>query len=164
MNRRGFLTAIMVAAVAGCATSSGDVPATVASDAALIASGLAGAFKNIPAVPSNVPAALADLATAAQALDAADTASAARPLVERIITDVAAVVTATAGMPLPAPIAEALAAAQVLLPVIEAAVGMIANATAEHVGMTPGEARLILRAAARPDEGRHHPRCAGDGS
>jgi hypothetical protein len=150
VKRRDVLigsSALFVAALMGCAQSS-DVPATVATDAGLIASGLAGAFKDISAVPGAMMAALTDLASAAQALADADTIESAQPLVQRIETDVNAMVTAVGALSLPANAASALQAAQVLLVVIEAGVNMVVTASGAREAMTPEQARLVLAAAA----------------
>ncbi len=147
MNRRTALVALS-AAVAGMLTacaSTSDIPATVATDAGLIASGLAGAFASVSAVPSAVTTALSDMASAAQALGSADTTAAAQPLVQRIEADVNAVVAAVAALPgLPAGVSTAITAAQVLLAVIEAGVNLVVSASAAPGTMTPAEARLIL--------------------
>ena len=149
MNRRNALLALWGAAVTltGCAGGS-NVPANVATDAGLIASGLAGAFKSVAAVPGAVVTALSDLASAAQALASADTTAAAQPLVQRIEADVNAVVAAVAALPLPANVSTAITAAQVLLAVIEAGVNLVVSASAAPAAMTPEEARLVLAALA----------------
>jgi hypothetical protein len=138
---------LLVAAFTGCAGSS-DVPGTVASDAGLIASGLAGAFKNISAVPGSVAAVLADLASVAQALADADTIASAQPLVQRVETDVNALVAAVGALPLPANAALAIQAAQVLVVVIESAVNLVVTASIASGTITPEEARPVLAAAA----------------
>jgi len=150
VKRRHVLTGtsiLFVAALIGCAQSS-DVPATVATDAGLIASGLAGSFKDISAVPGAMVAALTDLASAAQVLADADTIASAQPLVQRVEADVNAVVTAVGALPLPANAASALQAAQVLLVVIEAGVNLAVTASGARAAMTPEQARLVLAAAA----------------
>lgn len=149
MNRRHLLSSantFFVAALIGCARSS-DVPPTVATDAGLIASGLAGAFKDISAAPDTTVAALTDLATAAQALADADTISSAQPLVQRIEADVNAVVAAVEALPLPANTASAIQAAQVLRVLIEAGVNLMVTASGAREAMTPEQARLVLAAA-----------------
>jgi hypothetical protein len=150
VKRRHVLTGtsiLFVAALIECAQSS-DVPATVATDAGLIASGLAGSFKDASAVPGAIVAALADLASAAQVLADADTIASAQPLVQRVEADVNAVVTAVGALPLPADAASALQAAQVLLVVIEAGVNLVVTARGARAAMTPDQARLVLAAAA----------------
>jgi len=150
VNRRDVLTStsiLFVAALIGCASSS-DVPATVATDAGLIASGLAGSFKDISGVPGAIMAALTDLADAAQALADADTIASAQPLVQRVEADVNTVVAAVGALPLPANATSALQAAQVLLVVIEAGVNLVVTAGAARAAMTPEQARLVLAAAA----------------
>lgn len=150
MKRRHVLcgtSALFAALLIGCAQSS-DVPVTVATDGGLIASGLAGAFKDISAVPGAMVAALTDLASAAQALADADTIATAQPLVHRIEADVNAVVAAVGAMSLPANVASAIRAAQVLLVVIEAGVNLVVMASGARETMTPEQARLVLAAAA----------------
>ena len=150
MNRRHVLTGantLFVAALIGCARSS-DVPATVATDAGLIASGLAGAFKDISAVPGAIVAALADLASTALALADADTIASAQPLVQRIEADVNAVVAAVGALSLPANATSAIQAAQVLLAVIEAGANLVVAASGARGTMAPEPARLVLAAAA----------------
>lgn len=100
---------------------------------------------------------VADLQSlAAQVAQAASTA-AAQPQVQQFEADLNALVAALAGLPLPPPISTALAAAAVLLPVIEAAVGMLVPppapaptpAPAPVAGaaprMTPDQARSYLK-------------------
>jgi hypothetical protein len=150
VNRRHVLTGtstMFVAALIGCARSS-DVPATVATDAGLIASGLAGSFKGVSAVPGVVVTALTDLTSAAKALADADTIASAQPLAQRMEADVNAVVAAVGALPLPANMASAIQAAQVLLVVIEAGVNLAVTASGARGAMTPEQARLVLAAAA----------------
>lgn len=150
VNRRHFLTgtgALLVVTLNGCAGSS-DVPVSVVSDAGLIAAGLAGAFKDVSAVPGAVVAALTDLASAAEALADADTIAFAQPMVLRIEADMNALVAAVGALPLPANAASAIQAAQVLLTVIEAGVNLLVTASAAPGAMTPQQARLVLAAAA----------------
>ncbi len=146
MNRRDVLTGtgvLLVVTLNGCAGSS-DVPASVATDAALIASGLAGAFKDVSGVPSAVTTALTGLAAAAQALAGADTVASAQPLVKRIEADLNGVVSAVAGLPVPQTASNAIRAAQVLLGVLEAGVNLVVTASAARNQMTPEQARLLL--------------------
>lgn len=140
--------------LAGCASSVS--LATVATDAHTITAGLQGALTS-PAVVSFIPPgsqpainqALADLATISSTLSSASSAAAAEPSVAQIEADVNAIINAVAGLNLPAPVPMVLSAAAVLLPVIEAAVGLPAPASASAGGLTPDEARLVLTAAAR---------------
>ena len=150
MNRRHLLSSantLFVAALIGCARSS-DVPPTVATDAGLIASGLAGAFKDIPAVPSAIVVALDDLASAALALADADVIASAQPLVQRVEADVNAVVAAVGTLSLPANATSAIQAAQVLLAVIEAGVDLVVTASGARGTMASEPARLVLATAA----------------
>lgn len=157
MNRRHFLASAGalagIAALAGCATGSPPL-AQVVADVQTIASGLSGAIEKLPpgiipgGTPSVITAALADLQAVAASIGAADTAAAAQPLVQRVAVDVNVVVGALASLPLPAPVSTAFQAAMVLLPVIEAAVGMMVPAGATPGAMTPAQARVVLRDAA----------------
>lgn len=147
-----------VAALAGCAgtTAAGSALQQAISDAGLIATGLAGALKQLAAASFSAPilvkatTAVADIQAAVAALASAASATAAQPLVQRIGADVNAVVGVLAGLPLPAPVSTALTAASVLLPVIEAAVGIVVSAVAPHAqsAMTPAQARRALAALA----------------
>lgn len=158
MNRRQFLgagalaSAFSVAALTGCATHP--TPASVANDVSLIASGYRSVLPQIgtiagitPAIVAKAGQAIADLQAAAAAFASADAAAVQKTLVQRIEADVNAVVAVLAGLPLPAPISTILQAALVLLPIIEASVGIVAPAAAAPGGMSPSQARLALAAA-----------------
>jgi len=169
LSRRALLAATALAvpslALVGCAgMSSQQVINTAAQDTATIAAGLKGALANIGTLNikgltsdkvQTAEMAVADLQVAAAALAQASTAGAAQPIVQQVEGDVNALVGALAGIQWPPEqksIATALAAAQVLVPVIESAVGMVTAATqkpATSAAMSPDAARAILLGAAR---------------
>jgi hypothetical protein len=143
--------ALMPVGCAGVGTGTSVSVTSVATDVSTIANGLAGAFASIPGVPSAVSTALTDLSNAASAMATATTQSAQQTVVQQVETDVNAIVKAASAIPgLPAQVTVALTAAQVLLPVIEAAVNLIVPASAAAANaMTPDVARLVLKADAQ---------------
>jgi hypothetical protein len=166
-TRRELLSRTILAsplALAGCSIFSGGLNsglAQVASDAAIIASGLAGALSNIGALNigglnadkiQTIGLAIAGLKSVATALANATNQSQAQPLVQQIETDLNAIVGALAGLPLPPQISVALQAAAILLPVIETAVNLavsqIPGTPATAAILSPDQARLILKGAA----------------
>jgi len=78
----------------------------------------------------------------------AATTATAQPVVSRVEADVNAVIAVLAGLPLPAPLPTVLEAASVLLPIIEAAVGMTTLVGITPATMTPRQARAALRIVA----------------
>lgn len=156
--QRGLMLACAPIALAGCATLTGRTAATIAaqvvSDAQTIATGLSGvlpaltALRTIPAATaSSVSTLLSEAIGVAKSISSGMTASAAQPLVKQIEGDVNAAVQALAVLPLPPSIESVLLAAQVLLPVVESAVGLAVPAGAVKGGMTPAQARAVLKAA-----------------
>ena len=162
LTRRELLSRTIVASSAGFAlygcANANQVASTVASDASLIATGLQGALANIGNLNisgltadriQTIGLALAGLKTVATSLAMATTSAQAQPLVQQLETDLNAIVGALATLPLPPQISVALQAAAILLPVIEAAIGMVIPTPAptapapQH--MTPDQARLILQ-------------------
>jgi hypothetical protein len=159
-----LLLAVFPFSLLGCAGQSAQqVVTTAAQDMATVASGLDGALSGLaglnikgltPDKVQKVQAAIADLKTAATALAQASSAGAAQPIVQQVEGDVNAIVTALAGITWPPEqktIATALDAAQVLLPVIESAVGMVlppAAAPKAAAALSPDQARAILLGAA----------------
>ena len=158
---RTILAAPLGFALYGCANAN-QIAATVASDASLIATGLQGALANISTLNisgltadkmQTIGLALVGLKSVASALALATTTAQAQPLVQQLETDLNAIVGALAALPLPPQISVALQAAAILLPVIEAAVGMVIptpRPTApapQH--LTPDQARLILQGFAK---------------
>jgi hypothetical protein len=124
-----------------------------AADVATIATSLNTALNN-PAIaaaipgglPAPVSAALADLVAVSQALATATSTTTAQTSVAQVEKDVNTVVNALSALPLPPPAPTILLAADVLLPVIEGAVGMIVPQTSSAPlnGMTSDAARMHL--------------------
>lgn len=156
---RTLLVSPAALALYGCANAN-QIAATVAIDASTIATGLQGALANISTLNisgltadklQTVGLALAGLKSVATALALATTNAQAQPLVQQMETDLNAIVGALAALPLPPQISVALQAAAILLPVIEAAIGMVLpppTAPATSAAMTPDQARLILQGLA----------------
>ena len=159
MNRRNLLTAAAVIApaalLAGCATgqTASQVTAQVLTDINLEASGLANALplltaaKGIPAaIVAKAQAIIARIQVAAASMSAQVTSAQAQATVTQIETDVNAVVGLLAGMPLPPAISGVLQAAVVLLPLIEAGVGLAVPVGAAPSAMSAAQARMVLAA------------------
>lgn len=157
MQRRHFLALAPSVALGGCLTGPDQAIATVANDAKLIASGLQGVLVQLgnlnvagltPAILATVGSAVTNLQAVADAIAGVATNAAAQPLVQKIETYVNTIVSALAVLPLPPPISTALQAAAILLPIIEAAVGMVLPAStaraAKGLALTPDQARLVL--------------------
>lgn len=172
MNRRSLLSSGAFVLLAGCALN-GQPPSQAiqiaANDVEVIANGLQGALAQIaaenPPPPGMTPQLIAkigtyvaDLKSLAAAVAQASTTAQAQPLVQQVEADVNAIVAALAVLPLPQPLPAVLAAASILLPVIEASVGLIVTPPAPapaqklRMQMTPGEARAILRGEAQRSE------------
>lgn len=138
--------------LAGCATGQtpSQVTAQVLTDINLEASGLANALPlmtTLPAATKTQAAALiAKVQAAAATMSAAVSKAAAQATVTQIETDVNALVGLLAGMPLPPQVSGVLQAAVVLLPIIEAGVGMAVPVGAAPGAMSPAQARLTLAA------------------
>lgn len=159
MNRRHLLTAasaiVPAALLAGCATgkTASQVTAQVLTDINLEASGLANALplltaaKGISAaIVSKAQAIIARIQVAAASMTATVTSAQAQATVTQIETDVNAVVALLAGMPLPPAISGVLQAAVVLLPLIEAGVGLAVPVGATPSAMSAAQARMVLAA------------------
>jgi hypothetical protein len=141
LNRRTLLrtAALVLPAVglAGCGMTA-NVPAavvTAATDAELIAAGLAAIVPGIAGIPTSVNADIASIAAAVQtyaaevkamalALAGDVTAAVALPSVKSIETAVNSVLTMVAGLPIPPPYSTYIQEIAVMLPVVEAAVGI----------------------------------------
>jgi len=145
-------------ALAGCSSSTtGTVPPvtlqSVANDVNLLATGLNNALSQPsvvalipPTIEPKIQAALADLTSLASTVAASASSGATQASVTTVENDVNTIVAALAGLPLPPPAPTILTAAEVLLPVIEAAVGLVVPPSAAVGGMTPDEARIHLAA------------------
>jgi hypothetical protein len=156
--KRHTLAALAFSApiLAACSTTAPVNLQSVANDIALIATSFNTGLNN-PAVvkaipgglPASVTAALTDLQLVATAAANAPDATAMKGSVVIVERDVQTIVGALAGLPnLPANVSTILTAATVLLPVLEAAVGIVAPApagtSAAVGGMSPGAARVHL--------------------
>lgn len=158
MKHRIFpaLVLVCVIALGACQNFSG-IATQVASDVGLIATAFQAALPNFAKIVGISPTQLAtinadvtDLVQVSGEIAKVAGDNQAQPLVQRVEGDVNGIVGVLAGLPLPAPISTALEAAGVLLPVIEAAVGLVVTpptATAlyaAHSHMTPDQARAVL--------------------
>ena len=147
--------------LAACVNGAVSLP-TVATDADNIATGLAAAAKDLrdanvlsAAQLVQLDDALSAVQAAAAAVAQATSASAAQPEVEQLAAAVNAMVAAISEVPtLPAPVPEILAAANVMLPVLESAVGLPVPAAAS-AAMTPSEAERVLAEQAQDFRAGH---------
>jgi len=163
VSRRAFLgvaaASLGAGALAACAAI--DPNATPQENLANVVTDvndIAGAFMKvlpqiaaINGVPTSVIAtvtsAVDEMQVVAQALSkAALSTTAAQPLVQKIETDVNAVVDAVASLPLPSSVSSVIQAASILLPIIEAAVNLsVTTPAVKASSMSPDEARAVLR-------------------
>lgn len=150
------LAALPAASLVGC-VSGPEIPPAALSDLNLIANALKalmpqlGVVSGLSAAAINTATqAIMDIQTAADAAATADTIVAARPLVIRITTDVNSVVDALSAVSLPEGFTRTLQAASVLVPIIEAAVGLAIPAGTEAGAMTPPQARAWLHTISIP--------------
>jgi hypothetical protein len=159
MFRRSFFAAILASsALVACSTITDSGVANAATDAALIADGLAAVDVQLgnlgvidPKTMTVIGSALGSVQSVATALAKVTDKAAAQPLVTKLETYVNAFVSAAAGIPLlPPSIQLALQAASILLPVIEVAVGLVLPSApkASAATMTPAQARLVLKGTA----------------
>jgi hypothetical protein len=165
-SRRTFvgLAAASVSAITLAACAAIDPNATPQQNLARVVTdvdNIVGAFaKSLPQIGAVHGISAATLKTVTDAIgnmqvvgkalaDAATSITAAQPLVQQIETDVNAVVDAVAMLPLPPALSAVFQAAMVLLPIIESAVNLSVPAPvaakAKAAGMSPDEARAILR-------------------
>jgi hypothetical protein len=157
----GALLAVTTGLAACTAAQVNNALVQAGTDAKLIGNGLLSVLPQLatvagitPATLAAVQAAVTGIQTAATAIAAASSASAALPAVQSLEADFNAIIGALASVPLiPPPISTALQAASILLPIIEAAVGLVlpaqavaphAMATAPASMNTPDSARLFL--------------------
>ena len=149
MNRRALLIAIPAVALAGCTASQ---LAQWQTDAKLLDAGLQGVVpilqKGGIVIPAAVPGYLGMLDGAVQSILGAASASAAQAPVVQAAKAVNALVGVLSAIPvLPPVVTAALLAAQVLLPIIEQAVGInVVGAAPSDV--SPDMARAMLMAVA----------------
>ena len=153
---RALLPSLTFAAflLGGCVNGQFSVGAA-ANDADAIATGLAQAVKDLrtgnalsAAQMAQIDTALADVQATSAALAKAASQTQAQSLATQIAGDVNAIVAAASAIPtLPPPVPEVLAAADVMLPVLEADVGIQAPLGAAP-GMSVAQARALLAAQA----------------
>lgn len=158
MNRRTLLAAMAISPLAACSSTTPPDPnlSQAVQDVNALSAGLSGMLAGLsasgaagltPDVLATVNGAIANLKTAAAAIAKTATAVAAQPVVQQVEGYVNTVVSVLGALPLPPPISTVLEAASVLLPIIEAAVGLLTPAAkmkAAPASMTPDQARLIL--------------------
>lgn len=139
----------LAACNAGGVTAANTLGQQVVSDIGLIASGLAGALPGLTGAGLSATAIgtvsgyISQIQGLASGISTALTTTAAQPIVQQI-TSVLGEIVSIAGPALPPPFGEAIMAAEVLIPVIATAVGIVSTATAAAPAMSPAEARLIL--------------------
>lgn len=161
MNCRGFGLSVSgmalgMAALAGCSTFKGltspTVPNMVIADLALVKNGLSVIIGMVQGFgfPAPLAATIMDKASTAIALISTVAAgmakSAGMTIVNQIVADVTALVTAIqgAGLPLPPLVIQVLNAIQTLEPVIEAAVGIITSSVGAPSPLAVSLARQTL--------------------
>lgn len=151
----GLIATTPVALMLGGCSSSTSSPSVsqVVSDVQTLAAGLAGATSGLAAagVPANTIAQIQQYVTEAQQI-ATEIGSAPTGSVSSLVSGLPALIggiASTVGVSLPPELQTALSAAQVLLPVIMAAAGVVGLAPAPGAPpMSPDKARAILRAMA----------------
>jgi len=157
LSRRTLLATASLIPLAACAGATADL-SQVITDVGLIASGLQGALPSLvgsagASVIAQITGWIADLQPIAAAIGGVTTVAGAQPLVTQIETILNSIVSLAATFTLPTPFGPALAAAAVLLPIIEAAVNLLVPAASAAVhryatAMTPAQARAVLAQAA----------------
>jgi hypothetical protein len=161
MNRRSLLASIAplatLAVLGGCATTT--PTATISNEAVTDLDLIASAFEPLgdavasmagatPAVIAKVNTDIAQLEAAASAVAPGVSTAVAQPSVTTVGSAVQSILTALQGLTLPTNIQAVLTAAETLLPLIQAAVGIAVAVGAPTAAMTPDQARLILQGAA----------------
>lgn len=159
MHRRALLAASALALMSGCAmsnTSANAVTATAAADLKLIADAclpLATALADMsgvaPSVVMQINADVAQLEAAAAVVQPGVAVAIAAPSVSTVASTVSSIITMLSGMTLPASITQILTAAQTLLPLVEAAVGIAMAVAVRTTAMTPDQARGVLATGLR---------------
>lgn len=132
------------------------ISADVVEDIQLISSGLGGALSDFESLTGVEPAIVAEIQNyigtiekSAESIATTIETNIAQPIATQIAADFASLQSALAGVTLPAALQSVLNAVQVLLPYIEAGVGILTAGTvdaAQAVGLSANEARLILKA------------------
>lgn len=155
-SRRSILLAACAALpLAACA---GVTPAQLASDAVtdlgLIANGFTALLPEVSGITglssgavASIENFLSEAKTTASNVSATITQAAALPVVQQIETYFQEALNLLGVVSLPAPFSTVITALKVLLPVVEAAVGLTAPVGAAPGGMTPAQARAVLAVA-----------------
>lgn len=161
LRTTALIPVVALAACSGMSTSSSSVSgiaSQVIQDVSLIATGLSGALPGLLSsgvvtgtVGTNIANIISKITSVASTVTSSLTTVQAQPQIQQLETLVNSLVTTAAGLSLPTPFGPALAAASVLLPVVEAGVGLLVSTatTTAAAAMTPESARLILQAAAK---------------
>lgn len=163
LSRRQLFVIGASLTVTACTNTSGTtssipiatVSAQVASDVGLIATGLTNALPGLqasgavsPSAVTKVSQAVGQIQTLANAVTTGTPIAQGQSTLQQIETLLNTIVSALAGMSLPAPFGPALSAASVLLPVAEIGVGIAVSAVNNNApgaaAMTPAQARVIL--------------------
>jgi hypothetical protein len=139
-------------------TTGAEISAAVLADIKMIGSGLTGALAEFEAVTGLDAAVVLKIQTDIGAIETAALSVAttvatdiAKPIVTQIADDFAELQTVLATVSIPAAVENILKAVSVLLPYIEAGVGILTAATvgaAEAAGMSADDARAVLTSAA----------------
>ena len=158
MDRRSLLRSVLMAApvvaLAGCTSAEiAKVTNTVVTDAKLLSNGFEAmltSLASVGAIPQSIVSAvdsyLAKALSFASSINADMTQNEAAGPVAQIGSAVSSVITGLAAYKLPANVEAVLKAIQTLLPVIEAAVGLLGS-TAVATGLTVAQARAVLAQA-----------------
>lgn len=156
MNRRRLLSACAVLPLLGltacpASTPGATVPAQVVNDAALAINGLTGALNALgqvapnvipPDVKAKITSYLASASVVLGGLSTSLTSTQAVPIISQIEGAINSVISAAASIPLvPEPFRTALAAAAIVLPMLEAFVAGITQAPA--LAATPARAKAL---------------------
>lgn len=168
MNRRTFLSGSALTVLSACTGAKPVTPVTVLTDVQALVSGLSGAVQQIEAAdPSLIPLTvqqqiatyLGNAEAAAAQLSADMAASTSASWVRTVETDVNAVLNVLSGPPvnglIPAPFNQALAAAAIVVPILEAFTAQYLPATTASTkgqrfaalapGMTTAQAVGVLQ-------------------
>lgn len=155
MKRRSILAGCSALALAGCAgLSPAQIARQAVTDLGLIANGFAAGTPELASITGISAATLTSVSALfgkAQALaagiSATVTAETAKPVVQQIEAYFGEALTLLGDLLLPPPFSTVLTALNVLLPVVEAAVGLPVPVGAALGGMTPAQARAVLASA-----------------
>ncbi len=159
MQRRAFLASSALAFLAGCTastTSTAIVTATAAADLKLIAdaclplaTAIAGTAGVSPGMVEQINVDVAQLEAAAVAVQPGVAVAIAAPSVSSVASVLSHILAMLSGFALPSNVTAILTAAQTLLPLVEAAVGIAVAVAARAGTMTPDQARAVLASGLR---------------